>query len=412
MADGGPNEVFRRHESPGTKTFAVTDDPPVFVRGAGARLVDTYGRTYLDFASGSGSTVLGHGHPAVLDAVARQATSGILHVGPHFHVPVQAAFLDRLLGLLPDGLDMLQPATNGTEATEAALKIAMHATGRRRFMAFEGAYHGRTLGALAVSPSRGANAALEPLRPEVVILPYPVTAADVPALADALENAGGDFAGLLVEPIQATAGMRALAPEAVAVLSRHAARHAIPLIVDEVFTAFGRTGALFASPGLGLEPDLLVLAKSLGGGIPAGLVAGRRDLVGRLPAGAQSSTFQLHPLAAATGLAMLETLVGQDLPGRARAIGRRIDARADALAAGPGGGGLLGVAAVRGVAIAGPGARARTRAIRRTALESGLVTWECGLDGEVIGLVPPLVVTDDEIDAALDILVDAIRRTP
>jgi 4-aminobutyrate aminotransferase-like enzyme len=418
------NDVFRRYESPGTKTFAITDDPPVFVRGAGAVLFDGNDRQYLDFASGSGSTVLGHGHPAILAALSRQAATGLLHIGPHFHTPSQAAFLERLVAVLPPGLDMVQPATNGTEATEAALKIAMHATGRRRFIAFEGAYHGRTLGALAVSPARGANEQLGPFHPEVTVLAFPCLAPgeldDAECRAKVVDRLvhglaaidGSDVAGLLVEPVQATAGMRRLLPEAAPVLRAYARQHGICLIADEVFTGFGRTGSLFASPALGLDVDLMVLAKSLGGGVPAGLVAGTRTLVSQLPAGAQSSTFQLHPLAAATGLAMLETLAAEDLVARAQTIGAAVSAHAGELRNARDGREVRGDAALWGVVIEGPRARERTRSIRRAALGAGLVTWECGLDADVIGLVPPLVVGDDQIAMAFDRLQAAISASP
>jgi 4-aminobutyrate aminotransferase len=418
-----PNALFLGHESPGTKTFAVTEAPPVFVGGRGAELVATDGRRYLDFAIGSGTTSLGHDHPAIRKAVEAQVASGILHIGPHFHTVSQARLFERLLSVLPAGLDRLQPATNGTEATEAALKIAMHATGRERFLVFDGGYHGRTLGALAVSAERGANARLGPFWPPVDVLPYPATSAmdagDPARVAAVMDDLGrrldaleGPYAAVIVEPVQATAGMRIPVPGALALVAAVARRNGWPIVADEVFTAFGRTGHLFASTAAGLDPDLVILAKSFGGGVPAGLVAGRSSFVDRLPKGAQSSTFQLHPLAAAASTAMIETIVTERLDLRAVEIAGWFEARRADIAALPSVADMRGVGALWGVEIAcAMDPRARTRRIRRAALEAGLLTWECGLHGEVVGLVPPLTVDRGAVDGALDILARAITRS-
>ena len=264
MSADAPHEVFRQVLSTATKTYAVSDDPPVFVRGEGAWLTDTQGKRYLDFACGSGATSLGHNHPAIMAAVRAQLDTGITHIGPHFHTAVQAQ-LYRLLGtVLPDELSRLHPATNGTEATETALKAAMHFTGRRTFLAFEGGYHGRTLGALAVSAAKGPNETLGPLAPEAVFLPYGCAEAELIA---ALETAPA-LAGIIVEPVQATNGMIAPPDGFLTMLETHAKAHRIPLILDEVFTGFCRTGTLFAFERGAVTPDLLILGKTFGGGFP------------------------------------------------------------------------------------------------------------------------------------------------
>ncbi len=398
-----------RHLSSGTKAMAVTRDPPIFAWGRGALLYDTAGRRYLDFACGSGTSVLGHGHPAVPRALADQAATGVMHLGPHFHAPVQLALMERLAAVLPPALSMFHPATNGTEATEVALKAAIHATGRQRFVGFQGSYHGRTLGALAVSEARGKNAGLA-LPPMVTHhLPWPETDRDLEAIVPVLDAAlaAGDVAGIIVEPIQATAGMRVPPAGLLPLLRKAANRHGVVLILDEVFTGYGKTGRLFAFEHAGVLPDLMILAKASGGGLPGAMVAGTVSLLRGWPAGMQSSTFQMHPLAAAASLATLSTLIDEDLPARAPWIETTLRAALEPL--GP----IVGTGAMLGLPVLdanGHPDQPRTKEIRADALAKGLITWECGIAGHVIGLVPPLTVSEVEITKAAAILIDAVRQ--
>jgi 4-aminobutyrate aminotransferase-like enzyme/maleate cis-trans isomerase len=417
------------HLSTGTKSFALSKTPPLVVSGAGTWLTDTEGKRYLDFACGSGTTVLGHGHPAVLRAVREQLGSGVTHLGPHFHSPVQIKLMERLASVLPPELGFFHPVTNGTEAVEAAIKAAVHATGRRRFIAFEGAYHGRTLGSLALSHARGGNAVLGALVPETTHLPYPLTPEDIGVLTVRLgeELARGDVAAVIAEPVQATAGMRVPPRGWLDAVHRVTEKAGTLLIVDEVFTGYGRTGRLFGfawehagegEAGRGLStstvPDLLVLGKAASGGIPGAILAGRREILQGWRPGVQSSTFQMHPVSAAASLAVLEELLSKDYPARALAVGERMRAAIGVEAAHLAGfGGISGMGAMIGVAVTDPGGnpdQALTRAIRAEALANGLITWECGTHGHVIGLVPPLTVSDGEIDRAAGILAKAFRR--
>ena len=408
-------EIFRQLESPATKTYSLLDDPPVFVAGSGVRLIASDGRQYLDFASGSGTSYVGHGNPAVMAAARSLLDRGLTHVGPHFHANVQADFYQLLRDQLPAELARMHPATNGTEATEAALKACMHATGARTFLAFEGGYHGRTLGSLAVSHARGANAPLAPLTPEAEFVPYPQSVDEASRAIRALtERPPGSptLAGVLVEPIQATGGIL-LPPTGFLGSLRAAARSTgVPLILDEIFTGMGRTGRLFAFEAEGIVPDVMLLGKSLGGGFPGGLVAGREALMSAWPRGAQSSTFQMHPITAAAGAAALRFALDQDLCARARAIGARIASYREALCEFPITSALRGVGAMFGLAMRSLDDRRAeelARSVRRLALADGLITWECGRSGEVIGLIPPLIATDAEVDEACEILLRALQ---
>lgn len=404
---GGSVSTLLARQSTGTKSFAVSARPPVFVAGAGTRLVDEDGRTYLDFAAGSGTTVLGHGHPSISAGLAKQLQGGLLHLGPHFHAPVQARLYDRLSQVLPAHLSRFHPSVSGAEATEVAVKAAMHATGARHFIGFEGGYHGRTFGALAVSGMRGRNAGLGPFAPDATILPFPRDAATGAAAAEVIRSGSEPLAGVILKLVQATAGLRIADPEGVADVVQAARDRGAAVIVDEVFTGFGRTGRMFVFEDYALDPDLVILGKAFGGGLPAGLVAGREDLLGRWPAGMQSATFQLHPAAAATALAMLETLVREDLVSRALDLAPVFQGALAPLLVHADAVDLRGRGAFWAVEMTSQSVAAGTR---RRALEAGLITWECGMDGDFIGLVPPLTVTEAEIAQAGKILALALDQ--
>lgn len=401
----GSAETLARRQSTGTKSFVVSDAPPVFVSGQGPWLISETGQAYLDFACGSGTTALGHGHPAIRAAQSAQTASGISHLGPHFHAPAQARLYALLSDLLPPHLTRLHPSVSGSEATEVALKAAMHATGARHFIGFDGGYHGRTFGALSVSGARGKNAGLGPFHPSADILPFPADTAAGDAASARIRAADPPLAGIIVEPVQATAGLRAADAAGLAAIAKAARDCRVPLIVDEVFTGFGRTGRMFSFDAFDIAPDLVILAKSLGGGMPAGLVAGTEALLGRWPQGVQTSTFQLHPMAAATAQAFLTVLLQDDLVARAAAMAPVF---AEALAPcrdHPAITQLRGTGAFWALECTG----AETAlALRRTALAAGLLTWECGLNGETVGLVPPLVASDAHIAMAAERLMRAL----
>lgn len=422
-----PIDSIRRHQSTATKTFAVTDSPPVFVSGAGALLLDEGGRRYIDMASGSSSAALGYGHPAIAEAVKRQLDTGILHIGPHFHAPIQAELYEALLALAPPHLARVHPATNGTEAVEVALKAAQTATGARTFVSFQGAYHGRTAGALAVSTTAATRAALAPLLPAAQFFPYPCCSRCSArpaegccgfaerALAEAADNPASGLpplAGVIVEAVQGTGGVIVPPPSFLQAVQRFARAKRVPLIVDEIFTGLGRTGAWFAFARAGIEPDLVVLAKSAGGGLPLGAVLGREELLGRWSPGMQSSTFQAHPLAAAAAVAGIRALREQRLVERAIEIEAWFRAAYTRLSACKLVGDCRGIGALHGIEIVDPSSskpdRDRCSAVRKSCLENGLITYECGWHGNVIGLLPPLVIAQAEVSEGLAILQAAL----
>ena len=385
-------------QSLGTKTFSLTSKPPVFIAGSGVYLIDENGRAFIDFASGSGTSALGHGHPAIQSAINAQISCGITHLGPHFHSPVQADLYDQLAKLIPNPLARFHPAVSGSEATEVAIKAAMHATGNKKFISFSGGYHGRTFGALSISGARGKNASLGPFKPETLILPFPLS---VDLGQEAADKITSDLAGVIIEPIQATGGLIKANAEALSTLAVAARAKHVPLIFDEVFTGFGRTGPLFAFKYYDLVPDLLIMGKSFGGGLPAGLLAGTDEILGNWSQGVQTSTFQLHPMAAAASNAFLKILCEQNLLENCKMIESWCRKEFAALEEKPHVVDVRGIGAFWVIEIDCP---EKAKFFRQSALKNGLLTWECGVEGNCIGLVPPLTVDKHHIKEAKRIL--------
>ena len=360
-------------------------------RAAGSTVWDAGGRAYLDLLAGMGVANVGHTHPEVVAAVRAQAER-------HLHVMVYGEFVQeaqvrlatRLAGLLAPPLAVVYFTSSGAEAIEGALKTARKHTRRRRIVAFEGGFHGDTLGALSIGGNPVYRAPFEPLLPEVTRLPFD----DVAALA-AID---AHTAAAVVEPVQAEAGVRIPGPAFLPTLRRRCDETGALLVLDEVVTGFGRTGRLFAHQHWGVAPDLLVLAKALGGGLPLGAFIGSPAVMATLghdPPLAHVTTFGGHPLSCAAGLA------------RAAALGAGMLERLCALV---GRGGLVaarGLGLLLGLEFAEAAACAR---FARRALERRLIlNWTLHRD-TVVRLAPPLVLTDAEAENAHDAIAAALAE--
>ena len=389
MSDEDLHALFLRH-------VCQTSPAPLGItvaRASGSTVWDAAGQAYLDLLAGMGVANVGHTHPEVVAAVRAQAER-------HLHVMVYGEFVEeaqvrlaaRLAGLLPDPLEVAYFTSSGAEAIEGALKTARKHTGRARLVAFEGGFHGDTLGALSVGGNPRYRAPFEPLLADVAFLPFDDEAA-LPAV-------DGRTAAVVVEPIQAEGGVRIPRPSFLAALRRRCDETGALLVLDEVVTGFGRTGRLFAFEHWGIVPDLLVLAKALGGGLPLGAFVGSAAVMATLsrdPPLAHVTTFGGHPLSCAGGRAALEVLLRDGLVTRAATLGDRLQAELAALI---GRGGLVavrGLGLLLGLEFGTPEASAR---FARRALDAGLIlNWTLHRD-TVVRLAPPLVLTDDEAERA------------
>ena len=385
--------------SSGTKNFSLTENPPIFETGVGAVLVDDKSNTYFDFASGSGTTALGHGNKSLLDAVQEQLRAGIFHIGPHFNTGIQADFYSELSSFLPPELSRFHPSISGSEAAEIAIKSAMHFTGAKQFLGFSGGYHGRTLGALAVSGEKGKNASLGPFHPKAHILPFPEKRN---GLSETLEKYDEkQLAGVIIEPIQATAGLKFVDKQSLIKLREFTTKNKIPLIFDETFTGFCRTGKMFGYQHFDVTPDIIILGKALSAGFPAGLVISTEEILTFWEKGTQSSTFQLNPVAAAASVFFLDQI-------RNHGLLKNISMQSEQF------NNLLkdfldfkNVIDVRGIGsfwVIEFSSSDMNKNARKMALQNGLITWECGEFGECLGLVPPLNMEPYIIEHACSIL--------
>jgi acetylornithine/succinyldiaminopimelate/putrescine aminotransferase/predicted amino acid dehydrogenase len=297
---------------------------PTFVRGAGAELFDESGKAYLDFVAGFGSLNLGHNHPEVVAAMASTLAQQAPGFSPASVNPLAAALAEELVAITPRGLEIVFFTNSGAESVEAALKLARAATGRSGFLSCQGSFHGKTFGALSVTGNRTYQRPFGPLVPECHWVPY----GDLRSIELAL--ATRQYAALVIEPIQGEGGMVTPPPEYLAQAQRLGRDAGTLFIADEVQTGLGRTGPMFAVERDGVEPDIMTLAKSLGGGLmPLGAMVARRDLWMKAYGSYQtfalhSSTFSGGSLACAAGLATLRVLRDSSLLSHAAARGRQL----------------------------------------------------------------------------------------
>jgi acetylornithine/N-succinyldiaminopimelate aminotransferase len=389
-------EGFLRH-------VAQTSPAPIgleVVRAEGSWLYTADGRRYLDLIAGIGVSALGHGHPAILDAIAVQARRH-LHVMVYgeYVIEAQVRLAETLTRLLPAPLECVYFTNSGAEAIEGALKTARKHTRRERFVAFDGAYHGDTMAALALMGNPAFRAPFEPLPGPVSHLPYD----DITAL----EAIDSTVAAVVVEPVQAEGGVRIPSADFMRALREQCHRVGAILIYDEVLTGMGRTGRLFAMEHFGVVPDLVVMAKALGGGLPLGAFCGSERLIGELahdPPLGHITTFGGHPLSCATGLAALEAIVNGRLWERANAIGEKLAQGLRRL-------GGAEVAAVRAIgALIGIEFESSGMAqtfVRESLVRGVIINWTLNAE-RVVRLAPPLNMGAAEVDFGLQMMAEAL----
>lgn len=378
---------------------AVPRRPVTIVRGEGTQLWDDQARAYLDCASAHGWAGLGHGHPVVLRAIREQAGILVAHTESSFN-DQRAAWMDELATVVNrqlgggdhDRYTRVMPANSGAEAVEGALKFARRVTGRAGFVALYRGFHGRTFGALSATGTAKYRAPFEPVVPGF----QHVALDDVVALDAAVTD---ETAGVLLEIVQGEGGVHVADPAFLHAARAACDRHGALLIVDEIQTGLGRTGRWFACEHAGLMPDILVLGKLLGGGIPMGAAVWRERL-GTFQPGEHGSTFAGNPLACAASRAVLSVLAEERLPERAAALGASTLAALRALE-------RPQVREVRGLGLMlGVELRGRVTPVLHGLMERGI--WALPAGANVLRLLPPLTIAPDDLDRVVTTIAEVL----
>ncbi|WP_324734354.1 2-aminoadipate transaminase [Pseudomonas paeninsulae] len=405
-------------QAPISNSLAIVH-PISLSHGRNAEVWDTSGKRYIDFVGGIGVLNLGHCHPRIVEAVREQAgrlTHSAFNAVPH---EGYGQLMEALARFVPVSYPLSGMLTNsGAEAAENALKVVRAATGRSAVIAFDGGFHGRTLATLNL------NGKVAPYKQKVGTLPGPVYHLPYPsadngvsreqALAAmerlfSVEIDRAEVACFIVEPIQGEGGFQALDVAFAQDLRRFCDAHGIVLIIDEIQSGFGRTGQRFAFSRLGIEPDLLLLGKSIAGGLPLGAVVGRRELLDALPKGGLGGTYSGNPIACAAALASLAEMSDANLATWGELQASTIETRyrswqqaawASMI------GRLTGVGAMRGIELrsaeGGPGSE-RLAALLGAAREQGLLLMPSGKARHIIRLLAPLTCERERLEEGFDI---------
>ncbi len=403
--------------------------PVQAARGEGVYLYDTEDRRHLDFTAGIGVTSTGHCHPKVVKAAQDQV--GTLIHGQYttvMHQPL-LQLVEKMGEILPEGIDSLFFVNSGSEAVEASVRLARQATGRPLIMAFDGGFHGRTMGAGALTTS-GAKirAGIGPMMGGVAFSPYPYayrygwseeqTVAFCLAELDrqlASTAPASDVAAFIIEPVLGEGGYVPTPPAFLQGLRERADRHGILLIADEVQTGYGRTGRFWGHQHAeGVTPDVIVTAKGLASGFPLSAIAAPKALMEKAWPGSQGGTYGGNAVACAAALATLGVVQEEGLVENSRVQGEKLVAGVRDAAQG-----IAAIGDVRGIGLmvgiefvdaAGKPDGATAAKVHAAAAEQGLLLLTCGVYGNVVRMIPPLVVTAEQIDEGLALWTKALNN--
>ncbi len=400
--------------------FKVTDLQ--VASGTGCRVTTVDGEEYLDFAAGIAVNSTGHAHPAVVEAIARQAGRFVHAQANVFTHDLLEPLAARLAEITPAGIDTFFFANSGAEITEAAVKLAKQATGRSHTIVFDGSFHGRTHLAMAMTTSKASTrAGYAPLPSGVFVAPFPD-----PLVADrdaevsralrgldhllATQTAPAETAAMILEPVLGEGGYVPAPAEFVEGVVERCRTHGILFVADEVQSGFGRTGEMFAVDHLGVEPDIICMAKGIASGFPFAALGTRRELDDRWPTGSHGGTYGGNPIGCAAALATIDVLTAPGFLENVRARGEQLT---DALRELQGEHGEL--RQVRGpglmVATSFTDPVRATSVVRHCLHDGHLILMTAGPSGQVVRWMPPLVVTAAEIDEAFEAFATALRAT-
>jgi acetylornithine/N-succinyldiaminopimelate aminotransferase len=379
---------------------AQTTDFPLlleFERAAGINLFDSNGKAYIDLISGIGVSNLGHSNPRVIEAI-KQQVDKYMHLmvyGEYVQTP-QVRFAERLIAVLPDNLQSVYFVNSGAEAVEGALKLAKRFTGRQQIISCHNSYHGSSHGALSVMGNEDFKQAYRPLLPGINFIHF--------NNEEDLEQISSQTACVIIETIQGEAGIRVPDVAYMQALRKRCDQTGTLLILDEIQTAFGRTGKIFAFEHFGIVPDILLLAKALGGGMPVGAFISSNHIMGALkenPILGHITTFGGHPVCCAAGLAALEVLLDENL---VSSVTEKETLMRNLLA-------HPAITEIRGkglmLAIALENFDINKKIIDRCIANGVITDWFLHCDN-AMRIAPPLIITSDEIRTACTVIIEAI----
>ena len=371
--------------------FVFSEKPIEIASGDGVHVTDTNGTEYLDFGASYACTPVGHCHPEVVDAATSQLEE-LMYVQASYPHAARTALYEQLADVAPVDVNNVWLCNSGTEANEAALKFARHATGREKIVATKQGFHGRTMGALATTWKQKYKKGFEPLAGGVEFVEY----GDAAAMREAIDD---ETAAVIIEPLQGEGGINPVSTEYLQSVRVATATSGAAMILDEVQTGLGRTGEMWAAERHDVVPDLLTTAKGLGSGLPIGATL-CRDWIAD-DAGNHGSTFSGGPVVSAAAGATLDVIEGEDLPEHAAAVGEYLRAEiaarlGDDIREVRGDGLMVGVEVKRG----------SNRVLRELALNHQLLALPAGRT--VVRLLPPLTVERDHADAVVDALAEVI----
>jgi len=358
----------------------------LLVKGSGAHVWDCEGREYLDFVAGIAVNSIGHCHPKLVETVSRQAAA-LIHTSNLYYTENQVLLAEELKGLT--GMDRAYFCNSGAESIEAALKLVRRATGRAKIVAAERAFHGRTLGSLGLTHKAAYREPFRPLR-EAEFVPYN----DSEAMKAAVTSETG---AVFLEPVQGEAGVYVPDGDYLRTARDICDDQGALLILDEVQTGFGRTGRWFAKEHSGVVPDIICLAKAIAGGLPMGAMLARGDIAGAFQKGDHGSTFAGGPLICAAALAVIEVIKEEGLVERSREMGARLKSELE----------KLKPREVRGLGLmVGVDLDSDCKELVEKALRRGVLINNTG--EHTLRFIPPLVVTEEEIDRVVAVIGELI----
>jgi len=417
------SSLVERHERVYAPVITWDSDLEI-VDAEGAWVTDVEGERYLDFACGISVVNSGHNHPDVV-AAAKEQLDRLWHAGGAFRYDSLVTAAEKVLEVTPNTIDKIFFMNSGAEAVEAGIKLARKVSGRQAIVAFRGAFHGRTMGSVTLTTSKAIyREGYHPLLPSVFITPFPhpyrwgmtEDEATDRALAELdlmlmHEITPGEIAAFLVEPVQGEGGYYPAPQRFMNRLGELCREHGILMIHDEIQTGFGRTGTWFASDHYEVKPDILLMGKAIANGLPLSAIGARAEIFDAWGPGSHGTTFGGNPIACAAAAANMDAL-GELIPNTAALSELAISRFREMQKSHPTIGDVRGIGLMIGIELVKPGTNDPDPEafgfLSKRARENRLLILECGPYGNIIRFIPPLCVTEDELNSAIDILEAAI----